>query len=687
MALSDNPIRLPGEDTLGRATLASDFVRQVLAVDVSQGAVVGVLGPWGQGKTSFVNLAKAGFDAAGIAVLEFNPWMFSGAEALIESFFVELSAQLRIRAGLTEIAADFASYGDAFSGLGWLPAAGPWIERARGGAKILQKLLESRKQGVGDRRAKLTTELTKLDQPIVVVLDDIDRLTIQEIRDVFRLVRLTASFPNIVYLLAFDRARVESALAEQGIPGRAYLEKILQIAVDLPPLSEAALTHQALSAIDATLTDVEQPGRFDTEVWPDVFLEVIRPSLTSMRDVRRYAMAIRGTVESLRGEVALVDVLGLESIRVFLPEVFALLHSAAGALTTTSDDMLSMTGSAAPKSTVEALVDAAATDAPVVRAMITRLFPAAARHFGGMHYGEDSRKRWLRERRVAHRDILLLCLERLPGGSLTSFLQAERAWEVMDDIEAFGHFFTKVDPAAQQDVIAALEAFEGAFRKAQVVPGMVVLLNLLPDLPDRRQGMFDLEPRFVVGRIVYRLLRALDDEASVAQSLTEALPQVSSLSSRFELITDVGYREDAGHQLVTADAAEAFERQWLEQVRSATPEFLGREWDLLRVMYFARKEAEKYDVDLTFPDDPTVTLALILSAVAQSRSQTVGARVVRTATQFHWDMLESVAGGAEAWAARVETLKRSDEAAKARPELLALVDQYLAGWRPRTFGQ
>jgi predicted KAP-like P-loop ATPase len=125
MALSDNPILAPGEDTLGRAALASDFVRQVLAVDVSQGAVVGVLGPWGQGKTSFVNLAKAGFDAAGIEVLAFNPWMFSGADALIESFFVELSAQLKIRAGLTQIAADFASYGDAFSGLGWLPVAGP----------------------------------------------------------------------------------------------------------------------------------------------------------------------------------------------------------------------------------------------------------------------------------------------------------------------------------------------------------------------------------------------------------------------------------------------------------------------------------------------------------------------------------------------------------------------------------
>src|SRR5690606_21576351 len=96
------------------------------------------------------------------------------------------------------------------------------------------KLLQSRKEGAGSRHAKVTKALSNIPKPIVVVLDDIDRLTTAEIRDVFKLVRLTANFPNIIYLLAFDRARVEQALGEHGIPGRDYLEKILQIGIDLP---------------------------------------------------------------------------------------------------------------------------------------------------------------------------------------------------------------------------------------------------------------------------------------------------------------------------------------------------------------------------------------------------------------------------------------------------------------------
>ena len=67
--------------------VARSFAVQVLSLDVSEGMVVGVLGPWGSGKTSFVNLARVHLEEAGIPILDFNPWMFSGAEQLVEAFF------------------------------------------------------------------------------------------------------------------------------------------------------------------------------------------------------------------------------------------------------------------------------------------------------------------------------------------------------------------------------------------------------------------------------------------------------------------------------------------------------------------------------------------------------------------------------------------------------------------------
>ncbi|MGH9428654.1 MAG: KAP family P-loop NTPase fold protein, partial [Terriglobia bacterium] len=334
---ADNPITRPEEDALGRAKPARSFAEQVLSLDSTEGVVVGVLGPWGSGKTSFVNLARGHLKDSGVTVLEFNPWMFSGADQLVQAFFVELSAQLKIRAGLAEIGKLLEDYGETFSGLGWLPLVGPWIERGRAATKVVSKLLQRRKEGIGGRRSKVQKALALLEKPIVVVLDDIDRLTTSEIRDVFKLVRLTANFPNVIYLLAFDRLRVEQALGEQGIPGRDYLEKILQIGIDLPAVPADVLNSQILKSIDATLAKIEDPGRFDQNAWPDVFMEIIRPLIRNMRDVRRYAAAIHGTVRDLGGQVALVDVLALEAIRIFLPDVFRSMHGAVDGLTRTSD--------------------------------------------------------------------------------------------------------------------------------------------------------------------------------------------------------------------------------------------------------------------------------------------------------------------------------------------------------------
>jgi len=266
---ADNPIARPEDDALGSTKPARSFAEQVLALDSIEGVVVGVLGPWGSGKTSFVNLARTRLREAEVTVLEFNLWMFSGADQLVQAFFAELAAQLKLRRDLAEIGKLVEDYGETFTGLGWLPLVGPWIERGRAASKILAKLLQRKKEGIQGSRSKVREALSKLRRPIVVVLDDIDRLTTSEIRDVFKLVRLTANFPNVIYLLAFDRIRVEQAIGEQGIPGRDYLEKILQVSIDLPAVPAEVLNSQIFKAIDAAIGGIQNPGHFDSDLWPD----------------------------------------------------------------------------------------------------------------------------------------------------------------------------------------------------------------------------------------------------------------------------------------------------------------------------------------------------------------------------------------------------------------------------------
>ena len=136
----DNPIRKPGQDVLQRGGATAAFSRQVLELEASEGAAVGIFGPWGSGKTSFVNLARPAFEREGVPVLDFNPWLFSDAEELLGRFFAELSAQLKLR-DLSEVGSAFSSYGDALTG-------GHWSAGTLGVLfKIAGKMLQCRYKG------------------------------------------------------------------------------------------------------------------------------------------------------------------------------------------------------------------------------------------------------------------------------------------------------------------------------------------------------------------------------------------------------------------------------------------------------------------------------------------------------------------------------------------------------------
>jgi len=654
-----------------------------MSLDASEGVVVGVLGPWGSGKTSFINLARTEFDAAGIPVLDFNPWMFSGAEQLVESFFIEVAAQLRVRRDLSDLGKGFEDYGEMFSGMGWLPLVGPWIERGRGASKVLGRILQARREGIGGRRAKLERALVDYGKPLLIVLDDIDRLASSEIRDVFKLVRLTASFPNIAYVLAFDRARVEGALAEQGVSGRDYLEKILQVVVDLPSVPPNVLTHQLLAAINEALEGVES-GPFDKNAWPDVLMEIIRPLVRNMRDVRRYAAAIQGTIPTLDGCVTLADALALEAIRVFLPDVFSLLSDAIDALTTTASMYAGGRDSSHLKDRVDGLIETAGGHASVIRALIARIFPAAERHVGGSHYGAEWEARWLKERRLAHEDVLRFYLERVAGEGMKSFLDAEQARGFMTSREALDRFLRSLELSRQQDVVAALEVFEDEFQPEQVVPATIVLLNLLPDLPEREGGMFDFGTSLVVTRVTLRLLRSLKDPVLVEHAVEEILPELVSLSSKHELITTVGYRDGAGHKLVSEPAAHQYERAWREEVRAASVDDLINESDLLRILLLTKKEADSTEDALVVSDAPALTLALLAKARTDVRQQTMGNRAVRRQPRLAWDALIELYGEEATLGKRIEDAKAACPEESA--DLIQLAEKYLSGWRPGEFG-
>ena len=334
---------------------------------------------------------------------------------------------------------------------------------------------------------------------------------------------------------------------------------------------------------------------------------------------------------------------------------------------------------------INRLIEVAGDHAGVARQLVQHLFPAGRRHIGGSHYGDEWKSRWLKKRRVAHEDILRLYLERVIGEGLQAFTDAEEAWSHMADGEALDRYLRSLPAERLQDVISCLEAYEEQFAPEHVVTGSVVLLNLLTELPDRQLGMFDLGPRRIVGRVVYRLVRSLEDPDVIVAAVRSILPQLTMLSAKGKLITIVGYREGQGHRLVSESAARRFEEDWRGEVRATTENALAAEDDLLRTLCVVKGDSGPAEPQFDVPNSPSVTLALLRSARSEVRSQGQGSLAVRRSSRLQWDLLVDLCGSEDTLRERIEELKATQP--RGADDILELADRYLEGWRPSNFDE
>jgi hypothetical protein len=483
----------------------------------------------------------------------------------------------------------------------------------------------------------------------VVVIDDIDRLQSNEIRDIFRLVRLTANFPHVIYLLAFDRSRVEMSLDEAHDSGRSYLEKIVQKSIDVPAAPTSLLLDQLVRALNSSFGDLGDDVPLNQARWPDVLAEIIAPLVRNMRDVRRYASSARGTVRFLAGKIDLVDLLALEAIRLFRPDYFRAIIESQEALTDVSEGLYARSRDPELKGSIERAFSTAndPRDQQLFAAIINRLFPAAQRHLGGANYHTSWGRSWIKERRVAHIDVLTLYLERFETETLENLTDAERAFTLLGDRSAFEAFLTTIAPDRRVGVIAALENFEGHFPPDAVPQAVPVLLNVLPTLEDRPRGMFAFSVRIVVARVVLRMFDALNDRSAVEAVIDGIVSAVATLSSQLEVVRIVGYQENAGHKLVEPQTAARLEQSLVDDVRARTPAALTQEWDLLRLLLWAQSRLPEGERILPRTSDPELNAKLLTSAKGETQSQSVGSRAIARTTTLAWDSLLLLYGGDE----------------------------------------
>lgn len=416
----------------------------------AEGLVVALHAPWGSGKTSALNLlqrhlavldlaehskkpvdeilkmAAARPDAASAeerdladewsklldkhgkklktTVIRFNPWFFSGQENLFKAFFGVLGTELSI-ANNTKVAKAVAAVlkrSDAAGGMigaaAGLALAGP--AGAAGGATIggfFGKLANDKfdtKESLEASLHKLREALQASDRRLLIVIDDIDRLLPEELRQILTLIKSLGNLPNVTYLLAFARAEVVDLIKRAGISNADYLDKIVQVSFELPRVDRYALRAMLFSRLDAVLAGRDLG---DNSRWSQAFFHHIDPYLTTPRDVTRLCNSLQIIWPAVQGEVDWTDLVVLEVLRLHEPAVYDLVLEKLDRLTgeahTVFDD----------KEWAKALVptDAKSSNPAAAREALLYLFPNFAKALEKNTFGYSGRDRdALRNRRL-----------------------------------------------------------------------------------------------------------------------------------------------------------------------------------------------------------------------------------------------------------------------------------------------
>ena len=345
--ISDRPSEL---DALGRSHFAKSLARALLSVSSGDGLVVGIEGGWGSGKSTIIGFAKkelAEYGGEGTSkpiVVDFNPWMISNTGVLVDALVTQIAAAINLNPCSPEKAIKAGEKLLGYVGvikhlkyLKYIPGAafaGNIAEDIGGiagdvaeGAKNAHDALDDVKKliptlDLAKRKSDVVEALKDLDRPIVVIVDDVDRLPADEIRTIVQAIKAVADFPRTTYLLAYDREIVATALGNGNIsPGLSYLEKIVQVAYPIPPLFEYQLRkfvdnqlQALLSRLHVTLQDYEATAYQKA-------VGLLTLLARHPRDVVRLMNRLMLSLPETRKEVNAIDIIVFEALSQRFPRV------------------------------------------------------------------------------------------------------------------------------------------------------------------------------------------------------------------------------------------------------------------------------------------------------------------------------------------------------------------------------
>lgn len=316
--VSDNPSLT---DELGRSDYAEMLVDKIYATyksgNLFGGSMTILLNErYGAGKTTFFNLIEG--KAKGIIrTCVFKPWQTDSGMRMTEELLRLLEEQYAIS---NQLVKHLEGYSKLLSG-----------SEAKGVLGFVSHLL-SEKDSLAQRYDSIRRQLQTINDPLVVLVDDVDRLQAEELLALLKLLRNGADFPNIIYLVAADKEAMSQMLETKGIKNSdEYLKKFFNFEL-LFPIDDSFLKSLLRNQIVSTLSGYYGVRFSMPSVEKEILTaQIVQNVFRSPRDVYRFINLLTYSLDLFKRygileDVNVQDLLKLLLIQFISPVVYKILR-------------------------------------------------------------------------------------------------------------------------------------------------------------------------------------------------------------------------------------------------------------------------------------------------------------------------------------------------------------------------
>ena len=241
-----------------------------------QSYVLGIEAPWGQGKTSYLNLIKiflTKYDE--IISFEFKAWLNNGETKIRDEFFKVFAENILKKS--PSLSRKLIRYEESLEGFNnsFFKNIKNYISLQKSSQQYFEEIRE---------------ELRSKKQKILILIDDLDRMNKEEILEIFQIIRSSSNFPYLSFIILYDKENIQKELNEDS-KTPAYIEKIVNCEFSLPEYDNE---KKQLEFIKALQNQVKEPIRsilnysdFENNIISDVY-PVLNESLSTLREYKRF---------------------------------------------------------------------------------------------------------------------------------------------------------------------------------------------------------------------------------------------------------------------------------------------------------------------------------------------------------------------------------------------------------------